>query len=447
AAARSVPPDNGTKLAKARKSSRRGRAPSKGLIIGLAAVLIGVVVFVAQTRPRIHDEPRGGRHSSRPSESFRETGDASDTVFSGTRPTTLAIDNDWDRFRLRAESEYLRIVKAGDAAAINRLTSRTLRGSLEEIGIAREQIDERPGAALAAGAGHAPVQWRIAVSPRTSLYRINDAISQAMRALGGHVIRGAERPAPIAGISLDLRVGYGDRVTHAIVVEPNPTMSDAGARIAFIVTDLEDADPELLAAFSKSPVPFAGAFRHDRPAGIKLAKAWREKRREVFALLPMEPRGYPQNDPGKDAILLDLSRIEVEDRIQRCLSALAPVAGVVTRMGSAAVNDPDVMKSVLTELRRRDLPFLDAHGPGPSVVEEMGEHLGARTATTAGSLDGSTAASVKAKLPAIVERAVQSGTLIITIRANGAVLTALEAERAALTARGVEFVPASSLIL
>ncbi|MEK7348922.1 MAG: divergent polysaccharide deacetylase family protein [Candidatus Eisenbacteria bacterium] len=434
-------------MAKARRSSRRGRAPSKGLIIGLTAVLIGVVVFVAQTRPRLHDEPRGGRKAARAAKGFAESGEPSDTLFSGTRPTTLALDNDWDRFRLRAESEYLRIARAGDAAAINRLTSRTLRGAMEEIGVTREQIDERPGAALAAGAGHAPVQWRIQVSPRTSLYRINDAIGQAMHALGGRVIRGAERPAPLAGISLDLRVGYGDRVTHAIVVEPNPTMSDAGARIAFLVTDLEDADPELLAAFLKSPVPFGAAFRHDRPAGVKLARAWRDSRREVFALLPMEPRGYPQNDPGKDAILLDLSRIEVEDRIQRALSALAPVSGVVTRMGSAAVNDPDVMKSVLGELRRRDLPFLDAHGPGPSVVEEIGEHLGARTATVGGSLDGATAASVKTKLPAIVESAIQRGVIIISIRANGAVLTALEAERSGLAARGVEMVPVTSLIL
>ena len=434
-------------MAKARKSSRRGKAPSKGLIIGLAAILIGVVVIVAQTRPRLHDEPRGGRNAARAAKGFTESGEPSDTLFSGTRPTTLAIDSDWDRFRLRAESEYLRIARAGDAAAINRLTSRTLRGAMEEIGITREQIDERPGAALAAGAGHAPVQWRIEVSPRTSLYRINDAISQAMQALGGRVIRGAERPAPLAGISLDLRVGYGDRVTHAIVVEPNPTMSDAGARIAFLVTDLEDADPALLAAFLKSPVPFGAAFRHDRPAGVKLARAWREARREVFALLPMEPRGYPQNDPGKDAILLDLSRIEVEDRIQRCLSAVAPVAGVVTRMGGAAVNDPDVMKSVLGELRRRDLPLLDAHGPGPSVVEEIGEHLGARTATVGGSLDGATAASVKGKLPAIVEIAIQRGVIIISVRANGAVLTAREAERAGLAARGVELVAVTSLIL
>jgi polysaccharide deacetylase 2 family uncharacterized protein YibQ len=426
-------------LAKARKSSRRGRAPSKGLIFGVAAVFIGVVVVVAQNQPRLHEEPRRGPEASVAADIAADPGTDG--------PTTISIDNDWDRFRLRAESEYLRLARAGDPAAINRLTSRTLRGALEAVGIGRERIDERPGAARVAGAGHAPVQWRIEVSPRTSLYRLNDAITQAMQALGGHVLRGAERPAPLAGTSLDLRVGYGDRATHAIVIEPNPTISDAGARLAFVLTDLEDADPELLAAFLKSSIPFTGAFRHDRAAGVRLARAWRDANHEAFALVPMEPRGYPQNDPGKEAILLDLSRIEIEDRIQRCLSALAPVAGVVTRMGGAAVNDPDVMRSVLGELRRRDLPFLDAHGPGPSVVEETGEHLGARTATVGATLEGSSTAAVRAKLAGVVESAIQRGTLIVSIRASGAVLAALEAERAGLAARGVELVTASSLIL
>jgi polysaccharide deacetylase 2 family uncharacterized protein YibQ len=119
----------------------------------------------------------------------------------------------------------------------------------------------------------------------------------------------------------------------------------------------------------------------------------------------------------------------------------------MSRMGSAAVNDPDVMKSVLAELRRRDLPFLDAHGPGPSVSEEVGEHLGARTATTGGALDGATVTVVKPRLAVFVETAIQRGVLIVTVRANGAVLTAVENEKAALAAKGVELVSASALIL
>src|SRR5207253_6656850 len=99
----------------------------------------------------------------------------------------------------------------------------------------------------------------------------------------------------------------------------------------------------------------------------------RQAHHEVLLHLPMEPRGYPRSDPGKDAILLGLSRIEIEARITRCLSAIGPVQGVVSRLGSAALNDPDVMRAVLEELKRRDLPFIDAHTTGPSMVEEIGE--------------------------------------------------------------------------
>ncbi|HSQ60957.1 MAG TPA: divergent polysaccharide deacetylase family protein [Acidobacteriota bacterium] len=415
-------------------------------MIGLAVILIGVVAIVAQNRPRLHesDGPAAPKRAG-----ALAAGAASDTLDAeaGDRPTAIFIESDWDRFRLRAESEYLRIVRAGDPAAINRLTSRTLRGALEEIGVTRHQIDERPGAASVAGAGRAPVRWRVQVSPRTSLYRVNDAITQAIRALGGHVLHGAEKPAPLAGISLDLRVGYGDHVTHAIIVEPNPTITDAGARVAFVVTDLEEADADLLRAYLESGIPFTLAVRPDRPEGPRIARDWRATSREVFALLAMEPRGYPQNDPGKHAILLDHSRIEIEDRVQRCLSGAAPVTGVMTRMGSAAVNDPDVMKAVLGEMRRLGLPFLDAHGVGPSVVEEIGETIGARTATVGGTLDAASQASARTKLAALIETAVQRGTLIVTIRANGGALAAIEQERSALKERGVELVPASALIL
>jgi len=413
------------------------------VIIGLAVVLISVVAIVARNQPRIRDTAPRDQASS----SAADKAAAADPDSMGQSPNAIRIESDWDRFRLRVESEYLRLVRAGDPAAINRLTSRTLRGALEEIGITRDRIDERPGAARVAGAGRAPVRWRIQVSPRTSLYRINDALTQAIRTLGGHVIRGAERPARLAGHALDLRIGYGGRVTHAIIVEPDASISDVGARVAFIVTDLEDAERDLFQVFLESTVPFTAAVRPDRPEGPKVARQWRESEREVFVLLPMEPRGYPQNDPGKNAILLDLSRIEIEDRVQRCLSAAAPVAGVMTRMGSAALNDPDVMKAVLGEMRRRGLPFLDAHGAGPSVVEEIGEMIGARTAAIGGRLDGKSPESSRSELRKLIEMAVQRGTLLVTVRANGVALRAIEREREAWKARGVEIVPASTLIL
>jgi polysaccharide deacetylase 2 family uncharacterized protein YibQ len=270
-----------------------------------------------------------------------------------------------------------------------------------------------------------------------------------MIVLGGRTIRGAERPAQTLGTALDLRVGYGDRATHAIVIEPSAQVSDADARIAFVVLDADPQYDNLYQSYLRSDVPFTFAVRPDLPTTGRLTHDLRRAKREMFLHLAMEPRGYPRVDPGKDAILLDLSQVEIEDRIARGLSTVAPARGVVSRLGGAAVNDADVMRAVLGELKRRDLPFVDAHGAGPSLVEEIGEEVGARTLTLGATLDGSgnTPAAVKARLEQLVRTAVQRGALVVTLHPSSVILGVLEKERDALRAQGVDLVPASEIVL
>ena len=376
----------------------------------------------------------------------------------------LALESEWTRFRIRSESLYLRTLRGNDRAALLRLTSQTLRGALAKVGVDKDRIEERvnnaaanadaqPAKHVAVNASTpppmatlpAPIQWHIEVPRRASLYRINDAITQAMDLLGGNVIRGVERPAPLAGILLDLRVGYGNQVTHAITVEPSETMADPGAQIAFVVTDLDKSSLKLYRAFMKSPLVFSAALRPDKGEAVRVAKEVRQEHHDVLLHLPMEPKGYPRVDPGKDAILLDLSRIEIEDRIARCLSSIGPVQGVVSRLGSAALNDPDVMRAVLEEMKRRDLPFIDAHNQGASMTEEIGEETGARTLMAGGDLDDEkgTAASVRAKLRELTAAAVQKGSLIVMVHPSPLVLDILESEIPKMKAQGLEMVAIS----
>jgi uncharacterized protein len=432
---------------KSRKAPRRGKRSIPWLWVIAALVLVTAALVLAR-----HHGPHsfGGAlgpgktsHAALPEGTPQAASADADEPF-----LPIEVKSDWDRMRLRTESEFLRIAKGSDRAALNRLTSRTLRGALEDAGVTREMIDERPGAAAAAGVPPAPVQWRIQVPTRASLFRINDAVSQAMEVLGGEVISGRERPGRVIGTALDLRVGYGDRVTHAIVVEPNPNLSDTASEIAFVVTDLDPSSGSLFQAFMESPIPFTFALRPDIPHAGRAARAVTDAGRELFLHLPMEPRGYPRVDPGKNAILLDLSRVEIEQRISRSLGALGDPRGIVTRMGSAAVNDPDVMHAVLGEVKRRDILFVDAHGGGPSVVEETGEEIGARTLTLGGTLDATgSPAAIRARLNQLIQTAQQRGALAVAVRANAAVLTVLESERDKLEKAGVSIVPASKLVL
>ena len=419
------------------------RAPSRGLLIGIAAALTGIAVLIARSHVSFL-APTAPPQASQP-----------------PAPKRHPADSDWDRLLLRLESGYLRTLRAGDHAALLRLTSRTLRSALEEIGIDKSRIEERtaPGAMSAPARGAtanaaslssaAPIQWHIQVPRRASLYRINDALTQAMQLLGGNVIRGVERPAPLAGVLLDLRLGFGNQVTHAIAIEPSETVADQGAQLALIVTDLDRSPVKLYRAFLKSPVLFSVAIRPDKAEATRIGREVRLENHEVLLHLPMEPKGYPRVDPGKDAILLDLSRIEIEDRITRCLSAVGPVQAVVSRLGSAALNDPDVMRAVLDELKRRDLPFIDSHPSGPSMVEEIGEETGARTLTVGGSLDDDkgTAASVRARIREVAASAVQHGSLVVMVRPSALVLDVLESELPRIKAQGVELVPISRVAL
>jgi polysaccharide deacetylase 2 family uncharacterized protein YibQ len=418
------------------------RAPPRGLLIGIVVVLTGIAVLIAKNRALLTPNP------------------APKTEEAATKP--FALDSDWTRFRLRLQSEYLRTLRSGDRAALLGLTSRTLRGALEEVGIDKSRIEERMvptaaapsakrGTALASASASAvaPVQWHIEVPRRASLYRINDALTQAIQLLGGNVLRGVEKPAPLAGIVLDMRLGYGSQVTHAIVVEPNEEVADQGAQLALIVTDLDKSPVKLYRAFMKSPLRFSVALRPDRRDAARIGREVRQENHEVLLYLPMEPKGYPRIDPGKDAILLDLSRIEIEDRITRCLSAVGPVQAVVSRLGGAATNDPDVMRAVLDELKRRDLPFIDSNPSGPSMVEEIGEETGARTLVAGAALDDGkgTAAAVRARVKEIAAAAVQKGSIVVMVRPSTLVLDILESELPKIKAQGVELVPISRVAL
>ena len=293
---------------KSRKAPRRGKRSIPWLWVVAALVLVTAAFVLARDHgPHSFGGALGPGKTSRAA--LPEVPPEPATADEPFLP--IEVKSDWDRMRLRTESEFLRIVKGSDRAALNRLTSRTLRGALDDVGVTREMIDERPGAAAAAGVPPAPVQWRVQVPPRASLFQINDAVSQAMEVLGGEVISGRERPGRVVGTALDLRVGYGDRVTHAIVVEPNPNLSDTGSEIAFVVTDLDPSSGSLFQAFMESKIPFTFALRPDIPHAGRAGRAVTDAGRELFLHLPMEPRGYPRVDPGKNAILLDLSRVEI----------------------------------------------------------------------------------------------------------------------------------------
>jgi len=101
------------------------------------------------------------------------------------------------------------------------------------------------------------------------------------------------------------------------------------------------------------------------------AKLLREHNKEVFLHLPMQPKSYPETDPGKGAIFLNtpetLLKIIIEENIKR----IGKVDGVNNHMGSALTEDATKMKQVFKYLKNYSSIFVDSRTSKDSVAFDI----------------------------------------------------------------------------
>jgi polysaccharide deacetylase 2 family uncharacterized protein YibQ len=95
----------------------------------------------------------------------------------------------------------------------------------------------------------------------------------------------------------------------------------------------------------------------------KLLDAARLAEHEYLLSIPMEPQGFPLNDPGKQALMTNQSVEQNRERLDWMLSRIAGYAGAVGAEGSLRgerfASLPDQINPVLAELSRRGLLYVD----------------------------------------------------------------------------------------
>jgi polysaccharide deacetylase 2 family uncharacterized protein YibQ len=84
---------------------------------------------------------------------------------------------------------------------------------------------------------------------------------------------------------------------------------------------------------------------------------------EFLLSIPMEPQGFPLNDPGKQALMTSLSVEQNRSRLEWALSRIAGYVGAVGAEGSLRgerfASLPEEMNPMLAELARRGLLYVD----------------------------------------------------------------------------------------
>lgn len=85
----------------------------------------------------------------------------------------------------------------------------------------------------------------------------------------------------------------------------------------------------------------------------------RARGHEVMLQLPLEPVGFPGNNPGPNTLLADAGPDENLKSLHWHMSRFAGYTGITNYMGSRFLATPEVLKPVMQELKTRGLLYLE----------------------------------------------------------------------------------------
>jgi hypothetical protein len=225
----------------------------------------------------------------------------------------------------------------------------------------------------------------ISLTPGVSVVQGNARFTKHLLDMGVELVSGVQSGTGI--VNLEYRAGRkitlllqlvparGTGLDSVVTPAPGYSEVDVRARLALVIEEY-GLNGDLSRRFEDLPGTFTAAVR----SNLDNAQAWATEARqggmEVLLDLPMEPKNYPTRNPGDGAVLVDLSGKEIRNRVEHALDRVGEVPGVKTYMGSLAVEDRDVMRPVLEELRKRDLFLLEATHSQFSTVPELAREIG-----------------------------------------------------------------------
>lgn len=218
-----------------------------------------------------------------------------------------------------------------------------------------------------------------------------------------------------------------------------PFRSNGRPRVAIIVGGLglnavttraaiERLPPEVTLSF----VPYAEGLQ----GWIDLARA---QGHEVMLEMPMEPSGYPGNDPGPHTLLASAEAADIQARMNWLLGRATGYFGVTNYMGDRFANSDAGMTAFMAILRQRGVAFLDDGS--------MSRRPGAWARASANRIidEEQNPAAIVGQLNALEALAKGNGQAMGTGFSYPVTVEAVARWTAGMEARGLQLAPASAM--
>lgn len=383
---------------KPRKMAREQRPAVWWIALGIALVAGGIAAYFSQPQPRVY---------------------------------TLPVIEEPPQWKAGPEDI--------DAFA-DTLTARA-KAALIGLGVPGEAIQ----AARLPEAERDSLRWQIRadVPDALPLSVCNLSLTRLADQLGGAVLDGSEDRT---GEALSLLVGINGEQTTLIALEKSVKLDRTAGRIAIVIDDFGYQDQALIRAFCDLPQPITFSIFPGERHTAWTARRATKKNHGVMVHLPMEPVGYPEHNPGPDAIFVDDAPEKIAALTQNALAAVPHARGMNNHMGSRVTQNAAAMKAVLQIVKQRDFFFVDSRTSPRSVAYAIAREMGIRSGRGALFLDlAADEGAIAKQLYALAARARQEGAAIGIGHAKRETLRALQRVLPALEEQGFAFVLAEEL--
>jgi polysaccharide deacetylase 2 family uncharacterized protein YibQ len=246
-----------------------------------------------------------------------------------------------------------------------------------------------------------------------------------------------------------LEVKVMDRITHQLTflyTKPSSVELSLRPKVAIVIDDL-GKESHLSQEILHWDVPITLSILPFTPRAKTIAREAHQQGKEVILHLPMEPHGYPKVQPGEGTLLHEMDDETLLRQLSKDIEAIPNIKGLSNHMGSRLMEDPEKMKVILSELKRRELFFLDSRTTPHTVGLQTANSLGLKAMERNLFLDNSqNGKDVKKQLEKLIHIALSTGKAIGIGHPHPSTIKSLKEMIPKMQEKGIEIVPLSELM-
>jgi polysaccharide deacetylase 2 family uncharacterized protein YibQ len=223
---------------------------------------------------------------------------------------------------------------------------------------------------------------QISVASDSDFILAQKAIEGLWEEQGFEITRVAKKNSPSFDAMLALKDGKQVAELDLRILEkalPRPDSRHSGRRKIAIVIDDLGKNLEAASALASIPQPVTLSILPFQEHSAETLELARKFGKPALLHMPMQPEDYPATDPGKNALLCNMSEKEITANLQAALDSLPGVIGVNNHMGSAFTARAELVRPVLSEIARRNLFFLDSKTSRNDLAFELARQMQIRT--------------------------------------------------------------------